>query len=195
MAYTSKTYALINKKDKRHLQEVLKYLVPRREEKILEIGCGRGFVVRELQNVTPDVYGIDLNPNSIEHGVTHNLRVMNAERLEFDDATFDKLYSFHVIEHISNIKKALEEMDRVLRPGGRILLVYPAEPIRGLFSIPAAIILFKNPFRTRDVHLHKLNPRRIQELISGTKLEHKESKFSFFSSPQHFTVLQKRLGL
>jgi len=70
MAYTSKTYALINKKDKRHLQEVLKYLVPRREEKILEIGCGRGFVVRELQNVSPETYGIDVNPNSIKHGVS-----------------------------------------------------------------------------------------------------------------------------
>ncbi|MDO8655261.1 MAG: methyltransferase domain-containing protein [bacterium] len=194
MVYTSKTYALINKKDKRHLKEVLKYLVPRREEKILEVGCGRGFVVRELQNVTPDVYGIDVNPNSIEHGVANNLRVMNAEHLEFDDATFDKLYSFHAIEHIPNIKKALEEMDRVLRPGGRALLVYPAEPIRGLFSIPAATILFKNPLRTREVHLHKLNPKRIQNLLGGTKLEHKESKFSFFSSPQYFTVLQKRLS-
>ncbi|MDO8654817.1 MAG: methyltransferase domain-containing protein, partial [bacterium] len=132
--------------------------------------------------------------NSIEHGVANNLRVMNAEHLEFDDATFDKLYSFHAIEHIPNIKKALEEMDRVLRPGGRALLVYPAEPIRGLFSIPAATILFKNPFRTREVHLHKLNPQRIQELIAGTRLEHKESKFSLFSSPQYFTVLQKRLS-
>ena len=194
MAYTSKAYALINKKDKRHLQEVLKYLVPRREEKILEVGCGRGFVVRELQNITPDVYGIDLNPNAIEHGVTTNLMVMHAERLEFDDATFDKLYSFHAIEHIPDIKKALEEMERVLRPGGRALLVYPAEPIRGLFSIPAAVILFKNPFRAREVHLHKLNPKRIQELIQGTKLEHQESKFSFLSSPQYFTVLQKRLS-
>ncbi len=194
MKYTSKTYALINKKDKRHLQEVLKYLVPRREEKILEIGCGRGFVVRELQNVSPETYGIDANPNSIEHGVASNLKAMDAERLEFDDASFDKLYSFHAIEHIPDIKKALEEMERVLRPGGRILLVYPAEPIRGLFSIPAAVVLFKNPFRARDVHLHKLNPGRIQELIAGTKLEHKESKFSFFSSPQYFTVLQKRLS-
>ena len=194
MAYISKTYALINKKDKRHLQEVLKYLVPRREEKILEIGCGRGFVVRELQNVSPETYGIDVNPNSIEHGVSSNLKAMDAERLEFDDASFDKLYSFHVIEHVQNIRKALEEMERVLRPGGRMLLVYPAEPIRGLFSIPAAVVLFKNPFRAREVHLRKLNPKRIQELIAGTKLEHKESKFSFFSSPQYFTVLQKRLS-
>ena len=59
--------------------------------------------------------------------------------LPFADESFDKIYSFHVIEHIQNLGRVFAEIDRVLPPGGRVLLVYPAEPIRGLYVVPSAI--------------------------------------------------------
>lgn len=194
MNYDSKAYALINREDKKHIQEVLQYLSPQKEDKILEIGCGRGFTVKKIQEICPQTYGVDINPNSIEKGVAKNLQVMDAQQLAFDNENFDKVYSFHTIEHVPNPQKMLSEIERIVRPGGKVLLVYPAEPVRGLFSIPAATILFKNPFRTREIHLHKLNPKCIQEFLMNSKLRHVQSKFSLFSSPQYFTVLQKQSG-
>lgn len=189
MDYTSKSYAFLQLADPTYFGRVKKYLDPQPQEKILEIGCGRGYTTKKVQRIAPQTFGIDLNSKAIQSGVAQNLQTMNAETLEFPDNTFDKIYAFHTIEHIPNIAKALGEMVRVLKPGGKIMLVYPAEPIRGLFAIPASLILFKNP---RAIHLHKLSPQRImREFIPGTGLRHIESKLSLFPSPQYFTLLEK----
>ena len=46
--YHSRKYASINKKDRYLYRKVLDYLKPGKEDKILEIGCGRGFLTREI---------------------------------------------------------------------------------------------------------------------------------------------------
>lgn len=192
MSYTSKLYAFLQPANPTYFGRVRKYLDPKPQEKILEIGCGRGHTVKKVQRIAPYTFGIDLNSKAIQNGVAKNLQVMNAESLEFQDNTFDKIYSFHTIEHIPNIAKALNEMIRVLKPGGKIMLVYPAEPVRGMFAMFAAAVLLKNPFRAREIHLHKLSPATIQQLIPGVPFEHVKSYFSAFWSPEFRTILRKK---
>ena len=55
-------------------------------------------------------------------------------------------------------------MSRVVRPGGSVMLVYPAEPVRGLYAVPSAVILHGNPLRARQVHCHRFTPRRMAKL-------------------------------
>ncbi len=193
MEYTSKLYAFLQPADPTYFGRVRKYLDPQSQDKILEIGCGRGYTTKRVQEIAPQTLGIDLNEKAIQNGVARNLQAMNAETLEFPDNTFDKIYSFHTIEHIPNIAQALGEMERVLKPGGKIMLVYPAEPIRGMFAMFAAAILLKNPFRAREIHLHKLSPVGIQRLTSGLSLEHVQSSFSLFWPPEFRTILQKKM--
>lgn len=191
MEYNSKAYALLNRGFRPHFEEVRKRLNPRREERILEIGCAKGQVVKAVQDLGPETYGIDINHKAIAEGVTRNLQAMSAEDLRFEDEHFDKIYSFHTIEHVSSPKKMLQEISRVLKPGGKALIVYPAEPVRGLFSILASFIMFRHPFNARKIHLHKLTPKKIQGMLSGTELEHLESGFSIARGPEFFTVLRK----
>ncbi|MEP6732602.1 MAG: class I SAM-dependent methyltransferase, partial [bacterium] len=155
------------------------------------IGCGRGWLTQRMQEICPATYGIDVNPKSIAHGVAGNLSTMDALDLRFDDEQFDHVYSFHAIEHIVDADIALREMHRVLIPGGRILLVYPAEPIRGLYAMPGAWIGFGNPFLARQLHVHKFTPSRIRRLGEECGLTHVESALDFFVTPQFMTVLEK----
>lgn len=191
MLYSSKSYALALKGDRVLFNRLLKYLNPRPEDKILEVGCSRGFLTKWMQTFSEDTTGIDINAEAILHGVTSKLRTMDATRLEFSSETFDKIYSCHTIEHIPDLKKSFQEMERVLKPAGQIVLVYPAEPVRGIFAVRASSIMLKNPFHCREVHLHKLNPKEIQKIIEGSELKHLESHFSFFVTPQYFTLLGK----
>lgn len=193
MSYQSRRYALLNRPIEvgRHERRVRRYLKPRTSDRLLEVGCGRGFLTRSVQGFVPATTGIDINAAAVANAVTRDLRVMDARKLAFADASFDKIYSFHAIEHIPDLARAFAEMDRVLKPGGRVLLVYPAEPIRGLYVVPTAILLFGNPLRARDLHVHRLSPKALAPFLSGTSLHVVRSTLELFLTPQFITVLRK----
>ena len=196
-AYCSEHYALLNTpiETDRHLRRIVRHLAPAAADRILEIGCGRGFLTRRVQHLSPSTRGVDVNPQAIRHAVAPNLRAMDMNALDFADASFDKAYSFHAIEHVVDVAAALAEMARVLRPGGRLLLVYPAEPVRGLYAVGAAVAIFGNPLRARELHRHKLTPRRLQRTIAERQLPlaHVASELNLLLTPQ-FVTLFKRAG-
>ena len=193
VTYDSEDYAMLNRpiETGRHARRILRYLRPRADDRLLEVGCGRGWLAQRMQELCPATYGIDVNPKSIAHGVADQLMTMDALDLRFDDEQFDQVYSFHAIEHIEEADVALREMHRVLIPGGRVLLVYPAEPIRGLYAMPGAWIGFGNPFLARQLHVHKFTPSRIRRLGEQCGLTHVESALDFLITPQFMTVLEK----
>jgi ubiquinone/menaquinone biosynthesis C-methylase UbiE len=195
MDYDSEQYALMNTpiENDRHVARVVRFLSPESSDRILEVGCGRGFVTRRIQELAPETYGVDVNPQSIAHAVAPKLDAMPAGALRFPDGHFDKLYSFHMIEHIPDVAQAFTEMCRVVRPGGLLFFVYPAEPVRGLYAVPSAVMLFGNPLRAGELHVHRLTPTRVKELIAGTALQHVVSEFNFFITPQYMTLLRRRL--
>lgn len=87
---------------------------------VLVVGCGNGSEAAFLSCFFHSkVVGIDLEDDfDPEAAADADLRVMDATELEFDNDTFDLVYSFHALEHIEDPERALSEMQRVLRPGG-----------------------------------------------------------------------------
>jgi len=97
--------------------------------RVLDVGCGPGSITVGLaEAVGPgDVVGIDLQASQVtkaqalqsSRGIT-NLRfeVGDANQLPFADGTFDAIFANSVLGHLRKPKQALEEMHRVLRPGG-----------------------------------------------------------------------------
>lgn len=190
--YDSRRYALINRWNPRNLEIVLDWVDPASGDKILDVGCGRGHLVRALSDKGIDAYGIDLNPNAEEVAAGANVRTMSATELEFDEASFDAVVSFHAIEHIPDIAAAMTEIGRVVKPGGKVLLVYPAEPIRGLYAIPTSVILHGTPFKAREVHVHRLNPNRVKALAAVSGMEETRRAFRPWPSPEHASLLVKK---
>jgi ubiquinone/menaquinone biosynthesis C-methylase UbiE len=99
--------------------------------RLLEIGSGIGVDSIQLARAGFDVTAVDLTDEAIgvarefakARGVHVDFRVGNAEALEFPDATFDVVYSFGVLHHTPDIEQAIGEVHRVLRPGGRALIM------------------------------------------------------------------------
>ena len=170
---------------------LLNYLQPKGGEEILDLGCSRGFYVRELENYTDGAIGVDISETSLKEAVTRKVEYGDITNLDFEANSFDKIYSLHTIEHIPNLRQFFSEIARVLRPGGIAIIVYPWEPFRGFQAILAALRQYKNPFMARKIHLHRLTPKRIIKLIEGTPLCHSESKFTFALGLQYLTVLKK----
>ena len=100
-----------------------------RGARVLEIGVGAGTDHIQFARAGADLTGIDLTPRSVEltskrleqEGFEAKVSVMDAERLEFPDDSFDVVYSFGVLHHTSSPERAFSEVRRVLRPGGRFV--------------------------------------------------------------------------
>lgn len=197
VSYDSEDYAMLNRpiETDRHARRIERYLAPRRSQRLLEIGSGRGWLAQRMQERFPSTWAVDVNPRSIAHGVAANMAVMDAVALRYADSQFDHVWSFHAIEHIADAESAIREMYRVLVPGGRALLVYPAEPIRGLYAMPGAWIGFGNPFLARQLHLHRFTPTRIRTIGERCGFRHVASALDLLLTPQFVSVLERpRLG-
>jgi ubiquinone/menaquinone biosynthesis C-methylase UbiE len=189
--YDSHRYASINRWDPSHLKRIDRLISMQPGDRVLEVGCGQGHLTRALAARGIDIIGIDANPRAAEvagNGIVHH---MAAEALDFEDETFDFVISVHAIEHIPPLEKALEEMARVLKPGGEAMFIYPAEPIQGLYAIPTSIILHGSPFKARQVHCHKLSPSKVRVLFEKYGMEETGHEFSLFKSPQYASVFEK----
>lgn len=105
------------------------------DKNLLEVGCGVGIDTVALARLGfREVVGIDLTEAAIriarQRAATEGLarvrfEVANGEQLAFPDASFDFVYSFGVIHHTPSIQNAIAEIRRVLRPGGRaVVMIY-----------------------------------------------------------------------
>lgn len=100
-------------------------------KRLLEVGCGLGTDLLQFAKRGVLVTGVDLTPHSIElvkkrfelEGIAVDARVSDAENLPFENNSFDVVYSFGVLHHTPNTQKAIDEIHRVLRPGGKIIIM------------------------------------------------------------------------
>ena len=109
---------------------ILSYLqtVSRKGQRILDIGCGTGMATEKLTEFG-DVYGVDLSPKSIKD-LKDNNRCLDAvvsmgETPPFGSATFDIIVCTELIEHLIDPNTAIHNMNRILKPGGHLLLSTP----------------------------------------------------------------------
>jgi len=93
---------------------------------LLDAGCGRGrtFLYRSRLPAVR-VVGLDISPHARDNPNVDSQVGGNVETLPFADASFDAVLSTHVAEHLACPEAAFGEMARVLRPGGRLLLLTP----------------------------------------------------------------------
>lgn len=103
------------------------------KERILEIGCGRGFYLRTLDQILPplEITGIDLNERYLQTAKKFidnpkvNLIKADATSLPFKNNTFNRIIASEILEHIPDDEKAISQMYRVLKPGGIAIVTVP----------------------------------------------------------------------
>jgi ubiquinone/menaquinone biosynthesis C-methylase UbiE len=96
---------------------------------ILDAGCGEGITLEKLTGLFPgrQVLGVDTEPENLDICRRHQLPVLEGSlyALPFEDASYDTVLFSEVIEHLDTPGKALSEIYRVLRPGGRVIVIFP----------------------------------------------------------------------
>jgi SAM-dependent methyltransferase len=101
------------------LYAALKRVLPQLSGKVLDVGCGEKPYKIWLKHVSEHV-GLDVNPES-----QADVRIRPGERWPFEDASFDAVLCTEVLQYIANLKNTLSEIDRVLKPGGQLVVTVP----------------------------------------------------------------------
>lgn len=96
--------------------------------KVLDIGCGTGALLQTLQSKR-EASGVDFSPLALEfchtRGLT-NLFEADAQELPLPDASFQAVVTLDTLEHVPDDVKAMNEICRVLEPGGIVIINVPA---------------------------------------------------------------------
>ena len=94
--------------------------------RILEVGCGEGELAERLgRETSAEVIAVDQSPRMVELARARGVdaRVGRVEELAFEDEGFDCVVAAWMLYHVEQLDRALEEISRVLRPGGRLVAV------------------------------------------------------------------------
>lgn len=166
-------------------EDVLPLFDLQRGERFLDIGCGSGALAIPAARLGADVVAVDISPKMIERLETHareegldNLegKVMDAYALELDDDTFDAAGSVAGVSILPELGRALGEMVRVIKPGGRALVVNFGPPQKAEFvgafmgAMQAAVPDFAPPGGGPSPAFQLADPDRMRDELAGAGL-------------------------
>ncbi|MCE9613341.1 MAG: class I SAM-dependent methyltransferase [Lentisphaerae bacterium] len=128
------------------------------EKAVLDVGCGTGYGSHfMITQGAASVAGIDYAGDAVAYASTHfqapglAYRQMNAEQLDFPDASFDVVTTSENLEHLPHPERNIAEIRRVLRPGGLLLLGTPNKEISSPWGRS------RNPFHLREFTYEELD--------------------------------------
>jgi len=95
--------------------------------RLLDFGCGRGFFLNLAKKDGYDVYGLDINPLHIEQARETGAKIFDVKLKDanFPDCYFDIITAIHVLEHLEDPFSEIEEMIRILRKDGILVIGVP----------------------------------------------------------------------
>ena len=190
-------------------------------EQVLDVGCGIGWLVWQFARGGAKVTGVDLSDNSLAlarkrldfDGLQAELVKGNAQELPFPDSSFDFVTSAGVLHHTPDTQSAIDEIHRVLRPGGRAMislyyrnwalsrwmwpftrtavhLAYGRVPGRSQFASVKSVEDFARLFDGNDNPIGKIyTTREFKALFSAFEIEHTEVHYF----PQRFLSVSRNL--
>lgn len=144
--------------------------------RLLDVGCGTGDFLRVARPRGWDVSGTEISPYATKAAGAEELPVIEGEVWEagFPSEAFDVVTCWHVIEHVASPRRVVEEIHRVLRPGGWLVLATPNLEDH-IFRVAYVLARRRRPplFEPdeRELHLFHFTPRTLRTLVASAHFE------------------------
>ena len=143
--------------------------------RLLDIGCGYGFFLKEMQLRGWEVEGVEVSQTGRQYSQDKcgiHVYSQPLEDLDIPENLFDVVTLFYLIEHINDPLSLLRKINRILKPGGLILLRWPhTTPIvRILGPLNRKLDLYHTPY-----HLYDFSPETMKMLLAITDFKNVET--------------------
>ena len=139
--------------------------------RVLDAGCGEGHLLERIHQADPAgrFYGVDITEVALQRARERcpwaELVRNNLVQTGFPDAFFDAVVSTEVLEHVFEYRRVLQELNRILKPGGILILTFPNE---FLWTV-SRFFLRRRPVRVPD-HVNSFQPNTLRSQV-GMPLE------------------------
>jgi 2-polyprenyl-6-hydroxyphenyl methylase / 3-demethylubiquinone-9 3-methyltransferase len=148
-----------------------------RGARVLDVGCGAGFLSNYLATQGFDVTGLDASQASLDVAARHDgtgkasYLLGDALRLPFQDASFDVVCAMDFLEHVEDPAAVVAEVARVLRPGGSFFFhTFNRNPVAWLVIIKGVEWFVKNTPRHMHVLRLFIKPQELQQMCAKHSL-------------------------
>lgn len=139
-------------------------LIPESPGAALDVGCGNGYWMNKLASLGWRVSGLDISESTVRNlkGLGLDVRAGNVEFCDLEENSYDLVMLSAVLEHLREPRRALENVWRALRPGGRIIVNVP-----NFDSVEFK--MFRQDWSLFAIgHLHYFSPRSLSLLLAET---------------------------
>ncbi len=161
--------------------------------RILDAGCGTGASVIDMKKMfgrEVEVVGIDVVRLQIElaeekirkNAVWAKVEWYDGEHIQFPDNYFDAIYSSDVLGHVSNVPVWLKELNRVLRPGGKLAMFSESELGRHAYIRNYLLKRGLNIDPHAEFHISLFSKKKLKEMLDEAGFEIKKMYSSFWLS-------------
>jgi ubiquinone/menaquinone biosynthesis C-methylase UbiE len=203
--YTQSSW-MIKFVENQRIKTVVRFIKAEPQDFILEVGCGAGYVLEKIP--AGFLFGIDISEHILKKayirlGNRVFLTKSNAEYLPFKDGSFDKVYCTEVVEHVYNPQRLIEEMIRVVKPEGSIVLSAPNEKIINLLKdLLTKLHLYhfllregeyNMPLRMdKEYHLHTFTLRQLKDILKEHFKIEKILRIPYWFLPIRYVMLARK---
>jgi len=164
--------------------------------KLLDVGCGNGYLMNIAKKKAKFVYGCDISRTAVKEAKRKGMVVvcadLNSGKLPYADEGLDDVTCIEVIEHVLDPMKLLRDIYRVLKPNGQLVLTTPN--IRCFKNLVRLLFEGTFPHTTKDNfvwgggHLHYFTRKDIQLLLQKAGFK----SIKFYIAANQFKRSKKR---
>jgi len=145
-------------------------MIDAEERRAIEIGCGEGFSTERLHEMLPESvrmsaseFVAELVPRAQKRNPEIAVIQESVYDLTHEDASFDLVFLLEVMEHLDYPEKALQEIHRVLKPGGVLIVGVPREPLWRVLNMARGKYL--KDFGNTTGHLNHWSSRGLVQFV------------------------------
>ena len=167
------------------------YILPE-HRRIVDMGCGEGITLEKLIKTFPEKesIGVDLEQENIEICAQHGLRAVYSDiyNIALPSGSFDVCICIDVLEHLKKPKEAIRELNRILKTGGRLIIVIPND--RTFLLARLAMGMVKEAFYDAG-HERQWKPGEVKDLLkdAGFRIASERSlPFLFWQMSLHYII-------